>query len=414
MMQRIGSCGQASRPMSRRVFSAGLAVATAGAALGLAGCGGPGGSDGDSADGAGSGDADGQSGAGSQGNAGAQDDSSSSGQVIQMPALGQNAVCVTEYANNALVVLDPTTGAVVERVTLGVNPAYLAQSADALAVTCTGSSQVAIVPLAGGPVAMAQVGTQPLGVCAGVGSSAGRFYVTDYNAGCIHGVDQALASVVGTAVLGGVGYQNRIEPPECCRRNDPTAQGRRPVSVACSPDGATVYAATYGTYDLAVVDVASMAETGQMDGTVGPRKVILSPDGSWAFLAGVGGESSERETDLIVMDLATQKRQARIPIGAGVAGVCQSIQDGVLFCTARDDGLVVRVEPDGDGAWAVTLDTQLGIGVESVALSADGSLLVVCNNQTGVVWGLDPVSLEVLWESEPLAAPKDALVISKG
>ncbi|MDD5806974.1 MAG: YncE family protein [Eggerthellales bacterium] len=323
-------------------------------------------------------------------------------------ALEPGMVCVSEYAGNSIAVLDGLSGELLCRIEVGLNPMCLAQSKSHVAMTVSGNGEVCLFPRDDAySYRGVACGTQPLGIC--YSEAASRYFVTDYFGSSVNMLDETVGSVVGSCRLNEMGFQNRREPPDCCKRDaGSSGGGRMPVVVEPSPDGSVLYCANYGTYDIAVIDSSAMEDTGAFDGVVGPRAMCVSRDGSKAFLVGVGGESTERETDLRVVDLATGKLAARVSIGAGIAGVCVSEDETVAYCASRDEAIVALVDLS---TFEVVGSTILEEGIEAVGLSDDGSLLYVCNNQTGRVCALDASTLDQVWVSDPLMAPKDLLVL---
>ena len=209
----------------------------------------------------------------------------------QARPLRAGMACVAEYAGNTLAVVDLAAGTVVERLPVGQNPASLAWGAGTVFVGSSGGGELWMVPRADATQARAvAAGNQPLGLC--FDAARGRVYAADYFLGCIHVIDAALGSVVGVMGLSPVGFHNRTDPPECCRI-EPGA-GRRPVSLALSPEGDLLYCANYGTYDVARIDLATGAEREAFDGVVGPRTALVAHGGAHLLLAGVGGEEEQR------------------------------------------------------------------------------------------------------------------------
>ena len=200
-------------------------------------------------------------------------------------------LCVAEYATNALAVVDARAGEVVGRIPVGRNPASVLVMQGIVFVGCSGTGEVTAVPVAN-PAAAAPipVGHQILGLCRD--EARGLIYAGDYFANGVHAIDAALQSLVSTMDLSSSGFSGRTDPPPCCTI-EPGA-GRRTVALALAPEGDVLYAANYGTYDVARIDLATGEELDAFDGVVGPRQILVSADGGQLILAGVGGEGEQQ------------------------------------------------------------------------------------------------------------------------
>jgi YVTN family beta-propeller protein len=98
--------------------------------------------------------------------------------------------------------------------------------------------------------------------------------------------------------------------------NSPMPAGVRPMGEALTSDGRTLYVSTGRGGSVAVVDVASRAQIGSIDG-VGDRPwgIALSPDGKRLFTA--NGTSG----DLGIVDVRTGNVDRRVRIGGLPWGV---------------------------------------------------------------------------------------------
>lgn len=395
-------CG--ARALTRRTFASLAGVAVGSVLLGiLPGCAGSG-----AESGAGQADRTAEAGKGSNSGEGGKSEtppiSEGASDELSTAALAPGSLCVAEYANNTLAVIDPSTGEILQRIAAGQNPAtalavdgwvYVGSSGggEVIALCVADPSQVAAIP----------VGRQPLGLC--YDEARGVLYVADYFTSSIYQVDTALKSLVGTVKLDVCGYHKRTDPPDCCRIGP--GEGRRTVALALAPEGDVLYCANYGTFDVARVDLAGAAEIEAFDGVVGPRQILVSTDGTQLILAGVGGEGEQQVSDLYVLDRATGKRVLEVPVGQSVAGVAQAADGSAAWAIARDDGELVVF----DANWAETGRLPLGEGIDTLALAPDGKTLLVANSATGQVHVVDAATFAVLNTIEGLAAPKGIAVI---
>ena len=315
-------------------------------------------------------------------------------------------LCVAEYATNALAVVDARAGEVVGRIPVGRNPASVLVMQGIVFVGCSGTGEVTAVPVAN-PAAAAPipVGHQILGLCRD--EARGLIYAGDYFANGVHAIDAALQSLVSTMDLSSSGFSGRTDPPPCCTI-EPGA-GRRTVALALAPEGDVLYAANYGTYDVARIDLATGEELDAFDGVVGPRQILVSADGGQLILAGVGGEGEQQVSALYVLDRATGKRVLEVPVGLSVAGVALAADGRRAWAIARDDGELVAFDA---ADWTETGRLSLGVGIDTLVLSPDGETLVVGNSSGGQVHAVDAETLALRTTVEGLAAPKGLAVIA--
>lgn len=321
-------------------------------------------------------------------------------------ALPVGALCVAEYAGNTMAVLDPVTGDILQRIPAGQNPATVLVADGWVYVGTSGGGSVTAVCVGDpGQTAAIPVGNQPLGLC--FDEARGVLYVGDYFTSSVHRVDTALKSLVGTIKLDACGYHNRTDPPDCCRIGP--GAGRRTVALALAPEGDVLYAANYGTYDVARIDLATGEEIEAFDGVVGPRQILVSADGARLLLAGVGGEGEQQVNDLYVLDRATGKRVLEVPVGLSVAGVALAADGRRAWAIARDDGELVAFDA---ADWTETGRLSLGVGIDTLVLSPDEETLFAGNSATGQLHIIDAPALSVRATVEGLAAPKGIAVIS--
>lgn len=320
-------------------------------------------------------------------------------------ALAPGLLCVAEYANNTLAVVDPATGEILQRIAAGQNPATALVADGWVYVGSSGGGEVTAICLADpSQVKAIPMGRQPLGLC--YDEARGVLYVGDYFTSSIHQVDTALKSLVGTVKLDVCGYHKRTDPPDCCRIGP--GEGRRTVALALAPEGDLLYCANYGTFDVARVDLATGEEIEAFDGVVGPRQILVSADGAQLLLAGVGGEGEQQVNDLYVLDRSSGKRVQEVPVGQSVAGVAQASGGSAVWAIARDDGELVAFDAD----WNETARLSLGVGIDTLVLAPDEKTLLVGNSIGGQVHVVDAPSLALLNTIEGLASPKGIAVIA--
>lgn len=319
-------------------------------------------------------------------------------------SLPVGAICVAEYAGNALAIIDTVTWEVVERIPAGQNPASVVMAAGNLYVGSSGGGEVTVVPVADpSRAARIPVGTQPLGLC--YDEARETLYVADYFGSSVHEVDVHLNSLVGTIRLDACGYHNRTDPPDCCRI-DP-GKGRRTVAMALAPQGETLYCANYGTYDVARINLNEGREIEAFDGVVGPRQMVVSHDGRWLYLAGVGGEGEQQVSSLYVVDRETGKREREVQVGQSVAGVAEAPDGSCVLALARDEGVLVAF----DSQWEEIARLEVGEGADTLFLDPSGATAYVANSATGTLTAAAVPALEIVGQIKGLSSPKGMAVV---
>lgn len=329
-------------------------------------------------------------------------------ELLSDPRL-QGSLCVIEYLGNSVAFV--ADGQVIGRIPVGVNPACVVSSEDGsqVYIANSGNGEVVRLTLGESPaIDKARIGTQPMALA--LDEDQGLLYAADYHLNSIRIVDTQLMSLVGTVALNPSGYESREVAPPCC--SDPldgtVMTGRKPLSLALSPDGTMLYSANIGTYDVSRVDLGAREELDPFDGVIGSWGIALSPDGARIALAGVGSELVE-SSDLLIMDASDGAVVSRIPVGAQVSAVAWSADGSTVAAASRADGVLALI--DGE-----TLELRgtvaLEAGLAAVVLSDDGSEAYAVNSSSGVVSVVDAESLSVVDSVEGLVDPRFAALVT--
>jgi YVTN family beta-propeller protein len=145
---------------------------------------------------------------------------------------------------------------------------------------------------------------------------------------------------------------------------------KRPVNLACSPDGRRLYVVCENSNSLVVVD----AETGKLitEIQVGrrPNDIAVSPDGKTLYV------TNRLDDSLTLVDASQLGVVADIPVGDEPHGVLADAAGRFLFVLNTDENDVSVID-----AWTRTELRRLtaGHGPWSAALSPDGRALAVTN-----------------------------------
>ena len=226
-------------------------------------------------------------------------------------------VYVTEDRLNALTVIDADSGRIVQRVSVGSEPAGIALSPEhsALYVALSGGSQLAVIDLETlavrepiqldiQPYDLAYVAKDTLYVTGkGPGNRPPYCLVNPSDGTHAPGVGLYHNALVraqpgGPLVLFGQTCLSPASMFRCDRAADPLALegvgghgdiGSNLRDFRLSPDGRRLYICCGAPYHVQILDVATFRPIGQFRTGPYPRHVALSPDGSRAFVSH-GGE----------------------------------------------------------------------------------------------------------------------------
>jgi PQQ-dependent catabolism-associated beta-propeller protein len=138
---------------------------------------------------------------------------------------------------------------------------------------------------------------------------------------------------------------------------------------------------------ITLVDLKTLAVAGIVATCKRPRHMQLAPDGKRLFVA--CGESNAAD----VIDIASRKSLARVPLGDDPEAFDFSVDGKMLFVSAEDDGQLLMV----DSATGKTLKTVVvGKEPEGVKTSPDGKLVFVASEAASLVHVIDVASAKLL------------------
>jgi YVTN family beta-propeller protein len=163
--------------------------------------------------------------------------------------------------------------------------------------------------------------------------------------------------------------------------------GAVPKYLAVTPDGATLLATNWCSYDLSVVDTATAAEVARIPIGRYPRGIAVDRGSGTAWIAVMGS------TGLLAVDLRTHSTRDLPGIGGGPRHLQISPDGTFLYVTLNRDGLVAKVDTaTGQTVAAV----RTGEAPRSAVLSADGTALYVVNYESGTVAKVATADMAVL------------------
>jgi YVTN family beta-propeller protein len=157
------------------------------------------------------------------------------------------------------------------------------------------------------------------------------------------------------------------------KEGTPIEVGAYPQDVAVSPNGSTVYATLTGgdtgpggSDQVAVINTATDAVTGDITVGPGPHQVAFSPDGTRAYVTTENGVS--------VIDTATARVVASVNIPSGAQGLAVSPNGRTVYATSPSTNRLVVISAASDRAIA---DIPAGAEPYAVAVTPDGGTAYV-------------------------------------
>ena len=172
--------------------------------------------------------------------------------------------------------------------------------------------------------------------------------------------------------------------------------GAVPKFVEATPDGRTVLVTNWCTWDLSVVDTATLKETARVKlGGRYPRGIAISADSRTAYVAIMGGTSilrvdlagilAGKDGDEVLEKLSTP--------GGGPRHLNLSPDGKYLYVTLNDDGRVAKVDAR---TGKVLRKATTGQAPRSSVLSPDGTALFVVNYESDTVSQVRTRDMKVL------------------
>ncbi len=163
--------------------------------------------------------------------------------------------------------------------------------------------------------------------------------------------------------------------------------GLVPKFVAVSPDGKYLLVANWCSYDLSVVDIASAREVARLPMGAYPRGLAITPDSSTAYVAIMGGSS------VVKVDLATLTRTGSFYVGANPRHLVLDPSGRYLYVSLNGSGTAAKVDLTSD---RVVGSVHTGSDERSMAISADGLSLYVVNYLSNTVTKLRAADMAVM------------------
>jgi YVTN family beta-propeller protein len=209
------------------------------------------------------------------------------------PASPGTRLYVSDETEGNVVVVDPDTGQVIERIAVGKRPRGLRLSRD--------GSQL-LVALSGSPIA-------------GPGVDESKLPPPDRAADGIGVIDLATHKLLRTH-----------------------HSGQDPESFDISPDGTKVYVSNEDAAEMSILDLTKGTIIGKVKVGEEPEAVTLRPDGRIAYVG------CEAENEVVAVDTTTSKVVARISTGARPRGIVFTPDGSTAFVGNETDGTITVVD----------------------------------------------------------------------
>ncbi|QSE82899.1 YncE family protein [Rhodococcus koreensis] len=268
---------------------------------------------------------------------------------------------VANQGSKSVSVLD-ANNAVVGSVTVGTSPTGVAANpaGTRVYVTNSGSGNVSVIDTATNTVvATVKTGTTPSAVA--VNPAGTRAYVTNSGSGNVSVINTATNTVVATVKTG-------ITP--------------NAVAVADTPTGTRAYVTNRSSNTVSVIDTATNTVVATVKTGTTPTAVAVNPAGTRAYV------TNRANNTVSVIDTATNTVVATVAVGSQPTAVRVTPDGSAAYVVSNPDTLTVVDTRTNTVVSTLSLDSPAESGDHSIALSADGSRMLVTDAADGRVRAL--------------------------
>ena len=162
--------------------------------------------------------------------------------------------------------------------------------------------------------------------------------------------------------------------------------GAVPKVVAVTPDDRYVLVTNWCTWDLSVISTKKGWEVKRIPIGAYPRGIAVSPAGTAAYVAVMGGNT------LVRVDLRRWTKSS-IAVGAGPRAAAFHPSDRYIFVSLNAEGRVAKLDLKRG---TVTAKVATGSAPRSLVLAADGRALYVVNYEGGTISKLRTSNMRTL------------------
>ncbi|MGW0176955.1 beta-propeller fold lactonase family protein [Rhodococcus sp. NPDC003322] len=303
---------------------------------------------------------------------------------------------------------------VAQSITVGSNPSGAAIAGTKTYVANKGSKSVSVISAnnaVGGPIT---VGTSPTGVAADPGGT--RVYVTNSGSNNVSVINTGTDKVVATVTVRTTPTAVAVNPVAVTKGtnrvyvvnsgsnnvsviNSSTSTstntvvttinvGTTPNAVAVNPSGTRAYVTNAGSLlvpgSVSVIDTTSNTVVATVRTGIGttPNAVAVSPDGTRVYVANRGSN------DISVIDTNNNTVVGRISVSSQPTSVVVTSDGSAVYAVSDSDKLTVIDPKTNTVVSSVGIDSPAESGAHSIALSSDGSRMLVTDAADGRVRAL--------------------------
>ena len=163
--------------------------------------------------------------------------------------------------------------------------------------------------------------------------------------------------------------------------------GKTPKYVATTPDGTRVLVANWCSYDLSIVDVASMRQVSSIHLGPHPRGIAVTRDSKIAYVAVMG------RTAIARVNLESHSVSWIKGVGLAPRHVVLSPDESRLYASVNGTGQIVTIDT---ARQRVIARARTGNQPRSLAISPDGTALYVVNYASATMTKLRARDLKIL------------------
>lgn len=324
----------------------------------------------------------------------------------------QEALYVCQYTTNQVAVVDLTTGQIVKKIPVGAKPMALIKSPDNryVYVANSGSGDIYMIDTTSGEIdAKISMGNQPVAMT--INKVGDRLYALDYYLNRVSVLDLKLRSMIGFYELNTFGFEERIEPPDCCSDifGEPLGAGRKPSALVLDEASGRIYVGNMGTWDVAVIDLEKEKEVQAFDATFGINEMLLAGPKNRLFVSAAGNEI-EANDSILTLNLKGGGTIDKHKVGIKPVSMVLSPDGGIIYVVTQNDAKLTGLNPaNGRIINQCLLDGEPG----DIVLSEDGSKAFVANLLEGTVLIVDTKTYSVLKTIDTGVTPKALVYIHK-
>ncbi|MFD7038844.1 Ig-like domain-containing protein [Rhodococcus jostii] len=248
---------------------------------------------------------------------------------------------------------------VAQSTTVGSNPSGAVFAGTRTYVANQGSKSVSVLDAGNVVVGSVPVGTSPIGVAANPAGT--RVYVANSGSGNVSVINTATNTVVATVKT-----------------------GTTPNAVAVNPAGTRAYVANSGSGSgtVSVINTATNTVVATVKTGITPNAVAVNPAGTRAYV------TNRSSNTVSVIDTATNTVVATVAVGSQPTAVRVTPDGSAAYVVSNPDTLTVIDTRTNTVVSTLSIDSPAESGDHSIALSADGSRMLVTDATDGRVRAL--------------------------